>query len=62
MLEIDYVRQILIQLGVLAIAAGGLLLVIAGATPFGKRWCGRMFLLGLLSTTVAHFITPGWLP
>ncbi len=62
MTDVDLVRALLAQLGVLTIMAGGFALMISAVVPPLRRWVGRLILLGLLFGTVAGFVTPEWLP
>ncbi len=62
MVDVDLVRALLAQFGVLTIMAGGVTLMISVVVPPLRRWTGRLILLGLLFGVVAGFVTPEWLP
>ena len=40
---------------VLAFIASGFTLMIAGVSPGGRSWCGRLFLLGVFLAVAASF-------
>lgn len=60
--DIDLVKGLLAQLALLTLVLAGFLLMIGGLWSGGRRWAGRLFLLGILFAIVASIVTPEWLP
>lgn len=61
-MTVELARALLAQLGTLAFAAAGFVLIVAGVFPSVRAWAGRLMLLGALLAVVAGLVTPDWLP
>lgn len=62
MIDVNEVRMILQQLGILGFVGAGCCLMLSGLARGARRWAGRLALLGLLFAIVAGLVTPEWLP